>query len=75
MYLSRNPLTAKDFAVAAGTSFRISGQPNAANGFEATDLVEICDRYLQARDPAVKRQRGYVGEVEYLAVFYGHAPW
>src|SRR5258708_2900083 len=50
VYLSRNPLTANDFAVATGTSFKIPGQPNAANGFEATDLVEICDRYLQARD-------------------------
>jgi hypothetical protein len=49
-YLERNPLTATDFDLGPTTQFNIPGLRQVANGFDATALVEICDRYLQARD-------------------------
>lgn len=49
-YLSRNPLTADlDFSDSV-ISFKVPGLRQEAIGYEATLLVEICDKYLEARD-------------------------
>jgi len=47
-YLSRNPLIGNDFSVGP-IPFKIPGNPTTAIGSEATLLVEICERYLDAR--------------------------
>lgn len=47
-YLSRNPLIGNDFSVGP-IPFRIPSNPTVAIGSEATLLVEICERYLDAR--------------------------
>lgn len=39
-----------DSVAGAVIRFRIPGNPTPANGYEATLLIEICDRYLEARD-------------------------
>ncbi|MFL5340057.1 MAG: P63C domain-containing protein [Gemmataceae bacterium] len=47
-YLERNPLTATDFNPAV---IHFTVPPGTvASGYDATVLVEICDRYLQARE-------------------------
>src|SRR2546426_9252781 len=49
-YLASNPLIDGDSVAVAATRFRIPGNPTPANGYEATILVDICEKYLQARD-------------------------
>jgi hypothetical protein len=49
-YLDSNPLIDGDSVAVAATRFRIPGNPTPANGYEATILVDICEKYLQARD-------------------------
>jgi hypothetical protein len=48
-YLARNPLTANDFELGPSIQFRVPGSNIVSNGFEATALIAICDKYLQAR--------------------------
>ncbi len=48
-YLERNPLT-KDFRPGPVIRFTVPGTPAAAVGYEAPLLIEICDKYLEARD-------------------------
>jgi hypothetical protein len=48
-YLERNPLTANDFELGPRIDFAVPGTSVVASGSEATALIEICDKYLQAR--------------------------
>jgi hypothetical protein len=48
-YLSRNPLTASNFKLEQ-IEFDVPGAPSIAVGYEATQLIELCDRYLEAMD-------------------------
>jgi hypothetical protein len=48
-YLDRNPLTAKDFKLEQ-FEFDVPGAPQVAVGYEATQLIELCDRYMQAAE-------------------------
>jgi len=50
VYLSRNPLMDMDLFAAAAVQFRIPGNPTPSNGSEATLLVDICDRYIEAKN-------------------------
>lgn len=47
-YLDRNPLINKSKILGATIQFRIPGNPTLAIGYEATVLVDICDKYLEA---------------------------
>jgi len=49
-YLESNPLIPRDLLAGATQRFKVPGNPTEAVGYEATLLVEICDRYLAARD-------------------------
>lgn len=49
-YLERNPLTANNFALGPEIPFKIPGSSMAAIGREAISLIEICEKYLEARD-------------------------
>lgn len=48
-YLERNPLT-KNFRPEPVIRFTVPGIPTTAVGYEAPLLIEICDKYLEARD-------------------------
>jgi hypothetical protein len=54
-YLGRNPLIGNDFSVGP-IPFRIPGNPTLAIGSEATLLVEICERYLDARQQGLLKR-------------------
>lgn len=47
-YLSRNPKTATGFDIGPPIQFTVEAM--IANGFNAEMLIEICERYLEARD-------------------------
>ncbi len=47
-YLSRNPLTANDLVQGPDILFKIPPGTSLAIGSEATKLIEICDKYLEA---------------------------
>jgi hypothetical protein len=49
-YLRRNPLFGNDFSGGPIFQFRVPGNPQLATGYEATHLIEICEKYLEARD-------------------------
>jgi hypothetical protein len=49
-YLEGNPLISNEFYAGRNIPFRIAGQPTTAIGWEATGLVEICEKYLEARE-------------------------
>jgi hypothetical protein len=53
-YLSRIPLIDNDLSVGP-IRFQIPGIPTIAIGSEATRLIEICERYLQASDQSLLR--------------------
>jgi P63C domain len=53
-YLARNPLIKNDLSDAP-IRFKIPGLPNMAIGSEATRLIEICERYLDALDQGLLR--------------------
>jgi hypothetical protein len=55
-YLDRNPLTRSDFESGPVIQFQIPGSPTVASGYEATLLVEICDKYLQAREQGLLKK-------------------
>jgi hypothetical protein len=48
-YLDRNPLTANGFSLGPEIPFKIPGSSMDAIGREATSVVEICEKYLEAR--------------------------
>lgn len=56
-YLERNPLT-KDFSPTT-IRFTVPGIPTVATGLEAPVLIEICDKYLEAREKKLLRGRQY----------------
>ena len=49
-YTERNPLIDNSYVAGAVIQFKIPGNPTPANGYEATLLIDICDKYLQARE-------------------------
>jgi hypothetical protein len=49
-YLERNPLTASDFELGPTVQFRVPASGLIAIGHEATQLIDLCDKYLQARE-------------------------
>ena len=56
-YLERNPLTAQGFSTGPTILFRVQGSPTTAIGYEATLLIEICEKYLAARDQRLIKGR------------------
>lgn len=56
-YLQRNPLTARDFNAGPVIRFTVPGTPTTAIGYDATLLIEICDKYLQAREQGLLKGR------------------
>lgn len=48
-YLQRNPLLATGFDAGPVIEFDVPGTNNVAIGYEATLLVEICDKYMEAK--------------------------
>jgi hypothetical protein len=48
-YLDRNPLYTNQFSSGPTIDFKIPGSPTIGNGYEATQLIEICELYLEAR--------------------------
>jgi hypothetical protein len=59
-YLERNPLTTPDvFEPGPVFPFTIPGSGAVAIGYEAERLIEICDRYLEAREKKLLRGRQY----------------
>jgi hypothetical protein len=49
-YLSRNPLIDSKLESGPTIQFRVPGSSLIATGYEGTLLVEICEKYLQARE-------------------------
>jgi hypothetical protein len=49
-YLSRNPLTANNLIQGPDILFKIPGPGALAIGSEATKLIEICDKYMEAAE-------------------------
>lgn len=49
-YLERNPLITKDENLGPEIQFKVPGSNLFAIGREATTLIEICEKYLEARD-------------------------
>lgn len=58
-YLARNPLTASIFRPGPVIHFTVPENRAAAIGYEATFLIEICDKYLQAREQGLLQGRQY----------------
>jgi hypothetical protein len=54
-YLSANPLFSKDFS-GGPIRFVIPGNPQIAVGSEATLMIEICDKYMQAMDEGLLKK-------------------
>lgn len=50
VHLRGNPLIDNELSAKKIVEFKIAGNPQVAKGREATVLVEICDKYLEARD-------------------------
>ncbi len=47
-YLQANPLLNKDLILGTAIQFRIPGTQFVGNGYEATQLIEICDKFMEA---------------------------
>jgi hypothetical protein len=47
-YLDNNPLINKELMLGAAFQFRVPGTQYLGNGYEATHLVDICDKYMEA---------------------------
>ena len=47
-YLDKNPLINRDEVLGATFQFKVPGTQYLATGYEATVLVDICDKYLEA---------------------------
>jgi hypothetical protein len=55
-YLESNPLTVGMLTAGPGIEFKDGIQPNPPIGFEATFLVDICSKYLEAREKGLLKQ-------------------
>lgn len=49
-YLERVPTFPENYLEGRVIPFKVPGRPQAAHGYEATLLIEICEGYLHARD-------------------------
>lgn len=49
-YLERNPLIDNESSLGPEIQFKVPGSSLSAIGREATTLIEICEKYLEARD-------------------------
>lgn len=59
-YLQRNPLTADGkFDAGPVIEFDVPGTSQVANGYEATLLIEICDKYLEAKEQGLLKPSQY----------------
>jgi hypothetical protein len=58
-YLDSNPLFSKDFRAGSSFAFRIPGQPTMAAGWEATGLIEICEKYLEAKEQKLLKRNQF----------------
>jgi hypothetical protein len=58
-YLQANPLIEKGFHAGSSFPFRIPGQPTIATGWEASGLIEICDKYLEAKEQKLLKPSQY----------------
>ncbi len=54
-YFQAKAFADKPLDLGAIIPFRVPGTQYVANGFEATTLIEICERYLDARDKGLLR--------------------
>lgn len=58
VHVRGNPLIDNELSVKKIVEFKIPGNPQTAKGREATVLIEICDKYLEARDQKLLRTSG-----------------
>lgn len=65
-YIERNPLTASNFELGPTARFAVPGTSLVSIGHEATQLIELCDKYLQAREQKLlkKSQLGLAAQAE-----------
>ena len=54
-YLQAKAFADKPLDLGAVIPFRVPGTQYVANGYEATTLIEICERYMEARDAGMLR--------------------
>jgi hypothetical protein len=69
VHVRGNPLIDNELSAKKIVEFKIAGNPQIAKGREATVLIEICDKYLEARDQKVLRtsgQRRYALQAEII---------
>ena len=55
-YLISNPLINNELIAGQIVKFKIPGNPTVASGYEATMLVEIYDKYMEAANQELLRQ-------------------
>lgn len=58
VHVKGNPLITNELAEKKIVEFKIPGNPQIAKGREATVLIEICDKYLEARDQKLLKTGG-----------------
>lgn len=58
VHVKGNPLITDELAAKKIVEFKIPGNPQTAKGREATVLIEICDKYLEARDQKLLKTGG-----------------
>jgi hypothetical protein len=58
-YLRANPLIVSEDFEKLTIPFRIPSNPTIANGSEATTLIEICEKYLEAHDQRKLKRNQY----------------
>lgn len=58
VHVRGNPMITNELAEKKIVEFKIPGNPQIAKGREATVLIEICDKYLEARDQKLLRTGG-----------------
>lgn len=69
VHLQGNPLINNEEAAKNIIEFRVPGNPQIAKGREATALIEICSKYLDARDQMLLRttaQRNYALQADII---------
>jgi hypothetical protein len=54
-YLQRNPLFSNGYTAGPTIAFVIPGNPTEAIGYDGTVLIEICSKYLEAREQNLLR--------------------
>jgi P63C domain len=58
VHIQGNPLIDSELVLKKIIEFKIPGSPQIAAGREATDLIELCSKYLDARDQGKLRTSG-----------------